>query len=273
MTARSNPLHRLESFGQSVWLDFIERGFVRSGGLRGLIRDDGLSGVTSNPAIFHQAITEHDVYRPAIEDMARKGLAAHEIHEALVIEDIREAADELLAVFERTEALDGYVSLEVSPHLAHDTEGTYWEAKRLWALVNRPNLMVKVPGTEEGVPAIRRLVADGLNVNVTLLFTVERYAAAAEAFAQGMTDRAARNLPLDRIASVASSSIRSSIGRARAKLVRCGDSMQSRARVLHIVTTAHRWKQFNGAACKLEAPARSDCCGLVREQRTRPTAM
>lgn len=204
MAVPQNPVQKLAGFGQSVWLDFIERGFVRNGGLAALIRDDGVSGVTSNPAIFQKAIAEHAGYTEAIDSMARDGLAAHEIHEALIIEDIRDAARALLGVFERSQGRDGFVSLEVSPHFAHDGEGTYWEAKRLWALVSRPNLMIKVPGTLEGVPTIRRLIADGINVNVTLLFSVERYAAVAEAFVEGLVDRAGRTLPLDRVASVAS---------------------------------------------------------------------
>lgn len=204
MATPQNPLQKLSSIGQSVWLDFIERGFVRNGGLAALIREDGLSGVTSNPAIFQKAISEHAIYREAIDAMARQGLAAHEIHETLIIEDIRDAADVLCGVFRRTQGRDGFVSLEVSPKLAHDTEGTYWEAKRLWALVSRPNLMIKVPGTEEGVPAIRRLIADGININVTLLFTLDRYAAVADAFVEGLSELAARRSSVADIASVAS---------------------------------------------------------------------
>lgn len=204
MTTSQNPLQKLSSVGQSVWLDFIERGFVRSGGLAALIRGDGVSGVTSNPAIFQKAIGEHAIYREAIHAMARQGLAAHEIHEALIIEDIRDAADVLCGVFRRTKGRDGFVSLEVSPKLANDTEGTYWEAKRLWTLVDRPNLMIKVPGTAEGVPTIRRLIADGINVNVTLLFAVDRYAAVADAFLEGLSERTARQSSVADVASVAS---------------------------------------------------------------------
>lgn len=199
-----NPVRRLTELGQSVWIDFIERDFVRGGSLATLIGDDGVSGVTSNPALFHKAITEQASYRPAIVALARAGLAAHEIHEALVLADIREAADALAGVFVRTGGRDGFVSLEVSPHLARDADGTYWEALRLWTLVDRPNLMIKVPGTAAGVSAVRRLIADGLNVNVTLLFSVERYAAIADAFAAGLEDRLARGLPLTGVASVAS---------------------------------------------------------------------
>ena len=204
MAVPQNPLQKLPSLGQSVWLDFIERDFVRSGRLAALIREDGVSGVTSNPAIFHKAIGEHAIYRETIDAMARQGLAAHEIHEALMIEDIRDAADALRDVFQRTQGRDGFVSLEVSPRFARDTEGTYWEAERLWALTNRPNLMIKVPGTQEGVPAIRRLIGAGINVNVTLLFTLERYEAVAAAFIEGLSERAARQSSVANVASVAS---------------------------------------------------------------------
>jgi transaldolase len=190
--------------GQSVWLDYIERGFVTGGELATVIRADGVSGLTSNPAIFHKAITEHREYEPAIAALARDGLAAHEIYEALIIEDIRQAADALAGVYGQTHGRDGFVSLEVAPSFARDAEGTYWEAKRLWTLVDRSNLMIKVPGTPEAVPAIQRLTADAINVNVTLLFGVERYDLVAEAFIAGLEQRAASNQPVAHIAGVAS---------------------------------------------------------------------
>lgn len=199
-----NPLRRLQQLGQSLWLDYIERGFVTSGALANLINDDGVSGLTSNPAIFYKAITEHREYAEAIGELARSKLAAHEIYEALVIEDIRKAADALTDIYDRTGGRDGFVSLEVSPRFARDTEGTYWEAKRLWALVNRKNLMIKIPGTREGIPAVRCLTAEAININVTLLFSVERYAAVADAFATGLEQRVTMNQPVDGIASVAS---------------------------------------------------------------------
>lgn len=203
-TAQCNPLQRLAAFGQSVWLDYIERGFVRGGRLARLIAQDNVSGVTSNPAIFHKAIVEHETYDDAIESLAHAGLAAHEIQETLIVEDVREAADVLASIYERCSGRDGFVSLEVSPHFARDTEGTYWEAKRLWTLVQRANLMIKVPGTKEGIGAIRSLIADGINVNVTLLFSVERYAAAADAYIAGLEDRLARRQPIEGVASVTS---------------------------------------------------------------------
>lgn len=201
---RSNPLHRLEQLGQSVWLDYIDRGFVNSGELARVIDGEGVTGLTSNPAIFHKAITEHGEYEQAIAAFARDGLAAHEIYEALIVEDIRMAADALAGIHERTDGRDGFVSLEVAPGFARDAEGTYWEAKRLWALVDRPNLMIKVPGTAAAVPVIQRLTADAINVNVTLLFSVARYDLVAEAFAAGLERRVALNQSVAGIASVAS---------------------------------------------------------------------
>lgn len=200
----ANPVSRLAELNQSVWVDYIERGFTRSGGLARIIDADRVSGLTSNPAIFQKAIAEHDTYSEAIRSLARAGQTAEQVHEALMIEDIRAAADLLAPTYARTDGRDGYVSLEVSPHLARDGEQTFAEAKRLWALVDRENLMIKVPGTIEGVPVVQRLIAAGINVNVTLLFSVERYAAVAEAFLAGLEERARAGQPLRRVASVAS---------------------------------------------------------------------
>jgi transaldolase len=201
---KDNPLLRLEGLGQSIWLDFLSRGMLVSGELVALIQEDGVSGVTSNPAIFEKAIAGSSDYDDAIKSLARGGLTAAEIYEELVVEDIRMTADLLRPVYERREGGDGLVSLEVSPHLAHDTAGTLIEARRLWERVDRPNLFIKVPGTWEGLSAIRQLVGEGINVNVTLLFGIPRYRAVAEAYLDGLSERAARGLPLERIASVAS---------------------------------------------------------------------
>jgi transaldolase len=197
-------LRQLAEFGQSVWLDFIERRFLTTGTFASTIADDGVSGITSNPAIFYKAIVEQGDYQIAIDAMAHAGLQAHEIHEALMIDDIRRAADQLAGIYSDTAGRDGYVSLEVSPGLARDAEGSYWEAKRLWALVNRPNLMIKVPGTCAGISVVRRLIADGVNVNVTLLFSIERYVNVANAYLAGLEDRFAQRQPIEHIASVAS---------------------------------------------------------------------
>jgi transaldolase len=201
---KKNPLLQLEALGQSIWLDFLSRGMLVSGELVSLIQEDGVSGVTSNPAIFEKAIAQSSDYDTAIRDLARKGLSVPEIYEELVVEDIRMTADLLRPVYDRREGGDGFVSLEVSPLLAHDTAGTLIEARRLWERVNRPNLFIKVPGTWEGIPAIRQLIGEGLNINVTLLFGLPRYRAVAEAYLDGLAERATRGLPLERVASVAS---------------------------------------------------------------------
>ena len=207
-TAMSKPndnrLRRLEALGQSLWLDYIERKLLADGEMKRLVSDDGISGVTSNPAIFEKAIARHTEYDSTIAELARRGLDAQKIYEELVVEDIRMAADLLRGVYETTGGRDGYVSLEVSPSLAYETAATVAEAKRLWARVARPNLMIKVPATREGLPAVRQLIAAGINVNVTLLFGIARYREVAESYIAGLEDRLASGGALDRIASVAS---------------------------------------------------------------------
>ena len=179
-----NPMLALQKLGQSVWLDTICRSLLTSGELRRLVEKDGLLGLTSNPAIFEKAILGSKDYDAAI----RQALTGHsaeralDIYERIAIEDSQMAADELRPAYERTSGRDGYVSLEVSPHLAHDTEATIEEARRLHAAVARPNLLIKVPGTPAGAPAIRQLISEGINVNVTLLFAVEAYEAVADAY-------------------------------------------------------------------------------------------
>lgn len=198
-------LKELERFGQSVWLDFIRRSLLTDGGLRKLVEADGLKGVTSNPAIFEKAIGAGDEYRAPLAAAVRAGEDDPEqIYEKLAIEDIQAAADQMADVFEATSGRDGFVSLEVSPRLAHDTERTVAEAQRLWAAVSRPNLMIKVPATPAGIPAIERLIADGVNVNVTLLFSVDVYAQAADAYIKGLEHRLTAGKPIKTVASVAS---------------------------------------------------------------------
>jgi len=201
---KDNPLLKLESFGQSIWLDFISRGMLDSGELLRLINEDGVSGVTSNPSIFEKAIAESNDYDDAILSLAREGKTAAEIYEKVVVEDIQRTADLFRPLYERMEGRDGFVSLEVSPHLARDSAGTFREARHLWMRVDRPNLLIKVPGTQEGLTVIRQLIGEGINVNVTLLFGLPRYQAVAEAYIAGLEERAASGLPLDRISSVAS---------------------------------------------------------------------
>jgi transaldolase len=199
-----NPLLGLETFGQSVWLDYLRRNALDNGEIQGLINDDGVSGLTSNPSIFEKAIAGSHDYDNAIRSMALEGKSIEEIYEALTIEDIQRAADLFRPIYDRLEGGDGFVSLEVSPKLAHDTAGTIAEARHLWSAVNRPNLLIKVPGTREGLPAIQQLIGEGINVNVTLLFGLARYREVAEAYLVGLETLAARGKPLNRIASVAS---------------------------------------------------------------------
>jgi len=200
----TNPLLQLKALGQSIWLDYIQRGLLDSGELARLIEQDGLAGVTSNPAIFEKAIAHHDDYDAAIDALKARGADALQAYEELAIDDVRHAADLLAGVYRATNGRDGYVSLEVSPYFARDTEATVREAKRLWQRVDRPNLMIKVPATVEGLPAIRYLVAAGVNVNATLLFSVARYKALAEAYMAGLEARAAAGEGLANVASVAS---------------------------------------------------------------------
>ncbi len=199
-----NPLLQLYDFGQSVWLDLIQRSMIVSGELARMIEQDGVRGETTNPAIFERAIRGSTDYDEDIRAMAKEGKGAMEIYEALVVKDVRMAADVFRPLYEQEEGLDGFVSLEVSPYLAHDAAGTIAEARRLWDMVDRPNLMVKVPGTAEGLTAITELISDGINVNVTLLFGIPRYRQVAEAYIAGLEARDQRGGPLNRVASVAS---------------------------------------------------------------------
>ena len=202
--ASDNPLVRLGALGQSPWYDFITRELIATGELRALISEDGLLGMTSNPTIFEKAIASSADYDDDIRRLAAEGHGAEEIFEALAIADVRSACDAFRAVYERTGGADGLVSLEVSPTLARDGAATEAAARRLWAAVARPNLMIKIPGTVEGLGAIERCIADGINVNVTLLFSVARHEAVMEAYLRGLERRAAAGQPLDHVASVAS---------------------------------------------------------------------
>jgi len=200
-----NRLQALEAEGQAVWLDYLDRSFLAEGGLARLIEEDGFTGVTSNPSIFEKAIGHGRHYDEQIAELVRGGetsLAA--IYEHLAVTDVQAAADTLRPLYDRLDGADGFVSIEVSPFLARSTEGTIAEARRLWAAVDRPNLMVKVPGTFEGVPAVRALTAEGINVNITLLFGIDMYQAVAEAFLAGLEERLASGKAISRMASVAS---------------------------------------------------------------------
>ncbi|MBN8814572.1 MAG: transaldolase [Sphingomonas sp.] len=199
-------LNDLEKLGQAVWLDFIDRRSLAEGGLQKLVDEDGITGVTSNPSIFEKAMGHGDAYDAALAefDKANPDASAMARYEHLAIQDIQAAADTLRPIYDRLDAKDGYVSMEVSPYLAADTDGTAAEAERLWRAVDRPNLMIKIPGTPAGVPAIAATIDKGINVNVTLLFGIEAYKAVALASVEGLEKRAARGEAIDRIASVAS---------------------------------------------------------------------
>ncbi len=194
----------LESFGQSIWLDYLRRNALDNGEIQGLIDQDGVSGLTSNPSIFEKAIAGSHDYDDAIRALSLEGKTVQEIYEALTIEDIQRAVDLFRPIYDRLEGKDGFVSLEVSPTLAHDTDGTIAEARRLWSAVDRPNLFIKVPATREGLPAIQQLIGEGINVNITLLFGLPRYREVANAYLAGLETRAASGKPINRIASVAS---------------------------------------------------------------------
>jgi transaldolase len=201
---QGNRLHALEARGQSVWQDNIMRSQLTSGGLKRLVEEDGLGGVTSNPAIFEKAIGGSPDYDSAITDMVQAGKNTAEILDTLIADDIRAAADVLRPVWHRTNGRDGFVSIEVGADLARDTNGTIAEARRLWKLVDRPNIFVKIPGTAEGVPAIRQCLTEGININITLLFSIANYEAVAQAFLEAIESRVQAGQPVDRVASVAS---------------------------------------------------------------------
>src|SRR6516165_2567944 len=204
ITALENPLRALQVFGQSGWLDYIRRSLITSGELQRLIDEDGLRGVTSNPAIFEKAIIGSSDYREVLDQPDFRTVDAKILYERLAVQDIQDAADALRPVYDETARRDGYVSLEVSPLLAYDTAATLEEARRLWRIVGRDNLMIKVPATPQGILAVHELIAEGISVNVTLLFAQETYERVAEAYIAGLEQHAARGGDLKRVASVAS---------------------------------------------------------------------
>lgn len=204
MIMKENSLLNLQGFGQSIWLDYIRRDLIANGELRRLINEDGLQGMTSNPSIFEKAIVGSQIYTEDIRTMTFEGQSPKMIYENISQRDVKGAADEFRAVYDETKARDGYVSLEVNPHLAHDTKGTIVEARRLWRALNRPNVFIKVPATAEGLPAIQQLISEGINVNITLLFSLPRYRQVAAAYLAGLEARVARGESVEHVASVAS---------------------------------------------------------------------
>ncbi len=200
----ANPLRGLLAYGQSPWMDYVRRDLLTSGALKKLIQEDGLMGMTSNPTIFEKAITGSKDYADILESPEAKKLDAKGVYEKIAIRDVQDATDIFRPVYQQTKRRDGYVSLEVSPLLANDTQGTIAEARRLWKSVGRENVMIKVPGTVEGLPAIRQLLEEGLNINITLLFAQSFYEQVAEAFLSALESRAKKGQDISHIASVAS---------------------------------------------------------------------
>jgi transaldolase len=200
----TSTIQKLNQIGQSIWYDNIERKLLKDGTLEGMVSRGEIRGITSNPSIFNKAISQSDEYDEDIKSLTREGLSRENVYERLAISDIQAAADLFRSLYDQTDGGDGYVSLEVSPYLAHDTEQTISEANRLWNDVNRPNLMVKIPATKAGIPAITETIAAGINVNVTLIFGLDRYREVREAYLAGLEKRASAGKPVENIASVAS---------------------------------------------------------------------
>lgn len=200
----NNPLLTIHDYGQSIWMDNLTRDLIESGELAKMVENQGIRGITSNPAIFQKAIEGNQIYDADIEAAVRAGKPTTEIYESLIFEDIRNACDIFRPVYESSGGQDGYVSIEVSPHLARDTEGTINEARRFYREIDRPNVMIKIPGTPEGMPAVEAVIADGINVNITLLFAVDSYVDAAWAYIRGLEKRVEKGEAISQIASVAS---------------------------------------------------------------------
>ena len=200
----ANPLLQLKAQGQSVWYDTVDRAQLDNGLFKRLIDEDGIVGVTSNPTIFQKSISHGDAYDEQITQLAQDGKSTSDIYEALAIRDIRTVADMLLPIYERANRQDGFVSLEVSPDLAHDSEATLHEVRRFWKMVDRPNLMIKIPATPEGLPVVRQTLAEGMNINITLIFSIEDYQRVADAYISALEERNAEGKDISHIASVAS---------------------------------------------------------------------
>jgi transaldolase len=253
-----NPLKALLEFGQSPWMDYVRRDLLTSGTLKKLIQEDGLMGMTSNPTIFEKAITGSKDYADILESPEAKKLDAKGVYEKIAIRDVQDATDIFKPVYQQSKRRDGYVSLEVSPLLANDTQGSIDEARRLWKSVGRENVMIKIPGTEQGLPAIRTLLEEGININITLLFAQWVYEDVAEAFLQALEARAKKGLDISHIASVASffvSRIDTLIdGQIDAKLKATTDAKQSallsglqgRVAIANAKLTYHKYHEIYG---------------------------
>lgn len=240
-------MNEAAAIGQAIWLDFIRRSFLDSGELGKLV-GKGLRGVTSNPSIFQKAITASTDYDAAVERLVGEGSSVNDIYEALAIQDIRRACDIMQPVYGSTDGLDGYVSLEVNPKLAYDTEGTVMEARRLSSLVDRPNVMIKVPATPEGIPAIETLTGEGININVTLIFSLQQYEDSAMAYIRGLEKLAAANVDFSRVASVASFFVSRVDGKIDPKLAALGNKeIQGKIAIANARMAYHRFGElFSG---------------------------
>lgn len=200
----SNQLLNINESGQSIWMDYLDRQLIQSGELQQMVEEDGITGITSNPAIFQKAISGSDLYNADIEKGIKAGNTPEKILESLIIEDIRNACDIFRPVYDATGGLDGYVSIEVAPSLAHDTQGTIAAARQFYREIDRENVMIKIPGTPEGFPAVEQVISEGINVNITLLFSIDSYVQSAEAYMRGLERRVEAGESIDKIASVAS---------------------------------------------------------------------
>jgi transaldolase len=262
----SNPLLQLTALGQSIWYDFITRDLVRSGELARLIREDGLRGMTSNPTIFEKAVASSSDYDDDIRTLARGGATAAEIVETLMVADVQAACDVFRPVYDASGHGDGTVSIEVAPTLAHDTAATIAEAERLWSRVDRPNVMIKIPGTLAGLPAITHCLAEGINVNITLLFAVARYRQVIDAFMSALERRVAAGLPLNAVHSVASFFVSRVDGQTDPALTKAGPAGApylhlmaiANARVAYAVFGASlltpRWQRLAAAGARAQRP-------------------
>ncbi|MFQ4143072.1 transaldolase [Chlorogloeopsis sp. ULAP02] len=234
----TNHLLEIKNYGQSIWMDNLSRDIIQSGELKDLVENKGICGITSNPTIFEKAIADNAMYDRDIEAGVRAGLPTYKIYESLVFKDIRDACDILRPVYEASNGLDGYVSIEVPPTIAHDTEATIAEARRYFQEIGRENVMIKIPGTESGLPAVEQVISEGMNVNITLLFSVQSYINTAWAYIRGLEKRAAEGKDISKIASVASfflSRIDSNIdGKIDAKLAKGVDDINVEAKLRKI---------------------------------------
>ena len=258
-----NKMDKAAELGQALWLDFIRRSFVREGELKALV-DEGLRGVTSNPSIFEKAIANSDDYDRDIARLVSEGATTAQIYQALVLEDIGEAADVLRPVYYATDGQDGYVSIEVDPNLAHNTDGTVAEAQRFFAALHRPNILIKVPATDEGVPAIETLISEGINVNVTLIFSKSQYEQIAQAYLRGLERRLADGHAINRIASVASFFLSRVDGVVDAELEKLGNQdLQGKIAIANAkaayarfgeLYSGERWQRLTDAGARVQRP-------------------